>query len=112
MGRLNNARKVERTTDESEFIKILEIGENALPISNDSVTLAEEYLLIEIPGDIKSIENDDLELAVAWRDATRKAFTTALTGGYLVEEFFRIHKNSLLAGAYLLSRGKSISDFA
>ena len=66
------------------------------------------HLLIEIPGDIGSLQQHDPELARAWRAATRQAFTSALSSGYLVEEFYRQSRSGRPFGVYLLSRGKEI----
>jgi predicted GNAT superfamily acetyltransferase len=63
-----------------------------------------EHALIEIPGSIGSLQQHDPELAASWREATRRAFTEALTSGYLVREFYRQTRNGLPLGIYLLSR--------
>jgi predicted GNAT superfamily acetyltransferase len=81
----------------------------------DTTRLAEalkhQHALIEIPGDIGSLQQHDPELAVAWREATRLAFTEALASGYLVEEFSRRNRDEQQFGVYLLSRGKKVEDF-
>ena len=82
------------------------------PVTN---TLAEglkpQHVLIEIPADIAPLQQDEPELARAWREATRQAFTTALKYGYLVEEFYRQSRDGLRLGVYVLSRGKRMGDF-
>jgi predicted GNAT superfamily acetyltransferase len=60
------------------------------------------HAFIAIPRDINALP---AELAVLWRNATRRAFTAALDQGFVVANFFRD------IGAYLLTRG-SIEDFA
>jgi predicted GNAT superfamily acetyltransferase len=65
--------------------------------------------LIEIPGDIGSLQQNEPELAARWREATRHAFTEALASGYIVEEFYRRDRNGQKSGAYLLSRGEEFS---
>ena len=62
-----------------------------------------DYLLIDVPGDISVLQQQNPELAVAWRNATRAAFTDALDAGYTVEEFYRIEREGQSAGCYLLS---------
>jgi predicted GNAT superfamily acetyltransferase len=62
-----------------------------------------DYLLIDVPADIGVLQQQNPELAVAWRDATRAAFTDALAAGYTVEEFYRIEREGQSAGCYLLS---------
>ena len=51
-----------------------------------------DYLLIDVPADIGVLQQQNPELAVAWRHATRAAFTDALNAGYTVEEFYRIER--------------------
>lgn len=62
-----------------------------------------DYLLIDVPADIGVLQQQNPELAVAWRNATRAAFTDALDAGYTVEEFYRIEREGQSAGCYLLS---------
>ncbi len=57
-------------------------------------------VVIEIPFDIIAIEKEDRETAVLWRQATRKAFTTAFAAGFIVTDFVR----GIRAGSYLLER--------
>ena len=62
-----------------------------------------DHLLIDVPADIGLLQQQNPELAVAWRNATRAAFTDALAAGYTVEEFYRIEREGQSAGCYLLS---------
>jgi predicted GNAT superfamily acetyltransferase len=62
-----------------------------------------DHLLIDVPADIGVLQQQNPELAVAWRNATRAAFTDALAAGYTVEEFYRIEREGQSAGCYLLS---------
>jgi len=62
-----------------------------------------DYLLIDVPADIGVLQQQNPELAVAWRNATRAAFIDALAAGYTVEEFYRIEREGQSAGCYLLS---------
>ncbi|MGI8856216.1 MAG: GNAT family N-acetyltransferase [Thermomicrobiales bacterium] len=60
-------------------------------------------LRIEIPADIQAVKATDPARALAWRMATRAAFTDALTHGYRVTDYRapRFHRPE--CGCYLLS---------
>jgi predicted GNAT superfamily acetyltransferase len=64
-----------------------------------------EHLLIEIPSDIDSLRRERPELARAWQEVTRGAFTQALASGYVVRDFIRRGVNGKQTGAYLLNLG-------
>lgn len=66
----------------------------------------QEQVLVEIPSDINTLQQENLALAVQWREATRQAFCEALDAGYIVEEFYRDVRSEQRCGAYLLSRAK------
>lgn len=63
------------------------------PSGNDAVRVA-------IPFDVGSLMDDDLGLAIAWREATRAVFERYLSDGYEVADFTRGRP----ASAYLLER--------
>ena len=88
--------------DLRKLLSLVQTGPNGWPQSQPVSALAEEQILIEIPGDIGLLQNENPELAVAWRDATRSAFTEAITAGYVVEEFYRLDRHGELVGCYLL----------
>lgn len=48
-----------------------------------------DKLLIEIPGDINAVQQQNPEAAFEWRQRTRRAFTDALEAGYAVRDFYR-----------------------
>lgn len=48
-----------------------------------------DKLLIEIPGDINAVQQQNPEAAFEWRQRTRSAFTDALGAGYVVRDFYR-----------------------
>jgi predicted GNAT superfamily acetyltransferase len=76
------------------------------PAENDlAPALSRQRVAIEIPGDIGSIERDDIGLAREWRRATRKAFAEALKAGFVVKEFCRSVRGQQGPGAYLLEKG-------
>ena len=66
-------------------------------------SLDHDHVLIDVPADIGVLQEQNPELATAWRDATRSAFTDALGAGYTVAEFYRIERWGQSAGCYLLS---------
>lgn len=63
-------------------------------------SLGNDAVRVAIPSDVGSLMDDDMELAVAWRAATRTALTHYLDAGYQVEEFERGRTTS----AYVLTR--------
>lgn len=46
-------------------------------------------LLVEVPTDLVALKEHDLELAKAWRDLTREAFTTLFARGCVARDFVR-----------------------
>lgn len=70
--------------------------------------LARQRIAIEIPGDIGTIERDDISLAREWRLATRRAFTAALQAGFVVKEFCRSVRGQQGPGAYLLEKAEEL----
>ena len=53
----------------------------------------EEYLAIEIPTDINKLQEENIELAVEWRKATRKAFIEAFANGFQAKGFSRMKRD-------------------
>ena len=62
-----------------------------------------DKLLIEIPGDINTIQQQSPELAREWRERTRRAFTEAIDAGYVVFDFFRETRGDEKVGIYILN---------
>lgn len=60
-------------------------------------------ILIEIPGDINALVEENPEAALEWRQRTRKAFTEAIEAGYVVKDFYRENDR----GVYILSNENS-----
>lgn len=108
--RLKNASRV----PEIEKIRpLVRVETHDIPRRGDlSEGLSQKRIFIEIPADINNLQQRDSQLAAEWRVVTRWAFTEALAAGYLVEEFYRQSRSDERFGVYLLSRGKSIDDFA
>jgi len=51
--------------------------------------LKQESLSIQIPHDIGRLQQEDIKLALEWRQATRSAFTQSLAAGFTVVSFDR-----------------------
>jgi predicted GNAT superfamily acetyltransferase len=64
----------------------------------------QQYLAIEIPTDINSLQRESPALAAEWREATRVAFSDAFGAGYLVEDFYGSPGKDRPFGTYVLSR--------
>jgi predicted GNAT superfamily acetyltransferase len=85
-------------------LPLVSVGADGSPQSGgQGRTGGEEYLSIEIPGDIAGLQREQPNAAVEWREATRRAFTEALGSGYRVEEFYRRSRSRRPSGVYLLS---------
>lgn len=59
-----------------------------------------DKLLVEIPADINALQEQTPELALDWRERTRREFTEAIAAGYTVLDFYREGKS----GFYILGR--------
>jgi predicted GNAT superfamily acetyltransferase len=91
---------------------LVEAGADGSPLGTVKTDgLSIKHLLIEIPGDIGSLQEHEPELAARWRKATRHAFTEAMAAGYRVEEFYRRSRNGERYGVYLLSRRGEGEEF-
>lgn len=68
-----------------------------------------ECLLVAVPGNFQTIKSLDLQLAVAWRNITRKIFTTYLGRGWQVTDMVKdsLHEDQYL---YVLERGGRNGD--
>jgi predicted GNAT superfamily acetyltransferase len=67
--------------------------------------LAGAQAFIEIPSDINSVQRQNAEQAMRWREVTRRAFTEAFAAGFHVSDFFRQSRSGQSVGVYVLSRG-------
>ena len=66
--------------------------------------LAGVQTFIEIPSDINSMQQQNAEQAVRWREVTRRGFTEAFAAGFHVADFFRPSRSGPSVGVYVLSR--------
>ena len=103
----------QQTPVEPERIPCLvQFGANNAPQRNEPSRFpGQEHLSIEIPADINALQNENPELVVEWREATRWAFTEAMASGYFVEEFCRSSRDSQPVGNYLLSHREKVEHF-
>jgi predicted GNAT superfamily acetyltransferase len=63
-----------------------------------------DKLLIEIPGNINAVQQQNPARAREWRQQTRRAFTNAINNGYTVVDFYRETRGEEKVGIYILSR--------
>jgi predicted GNAT superfamily acetyltransferase len=80
--------------DAQTLLRLDEDGQPILARSEDF-----ENVLIEVPGPNYFTTGNEERVRV-WREATRRAFTSALEAGYIVEEFLRQAEK----GVYVLQR--------
>ena len=89
--------------DLRKLMPLVQRRRDGWPQSQPLAARLDQQVLIEIPDDIGSLQQQNPELAVAWRKATRSAFTEAFAAGFIVEEFYRLDRDGELVGCYLLS---------
>lgn len=83
---------------------LVQVSSGCVPKTNQSSEiLVNEYLSIEIPGGINTLQHEHPQLALEWREATRWAFTKALDNDYVVEEFYCTTRDDRSIGVYLLT---------
>ncbi len=91
--------------DISQTPVLVAVGESEEPVLIDQAIAAKpDRILIEIPADIKAIEQENFDLARRWRLATRIAFSDALASGYMVEDFVRQNNEGTRIGSYILRK--------
>ena len=88
---------------------MVELGGDNVPIYHDLTrTAASGTVFIEIPSRITEIEKTRPDLAVEWREVTRRAFTGAIADGFVIVDFVR----GADSGRYLLRRTQTMEDLA
>jgi len=91
---------------------LVQVGPNNVPQRGQSSEVAgQSDVSIEIPADINALQRESPELAARWREATRWAFSQALSSGYLIEDFCGASRNDQPVGVYLLTAGKRVKHF-
>ncbi|MCA1605633.1 MAG: hypothetical protein LC775_09220, partial [Acidobacteria bacterium] len=89
---------------------LVRVGPNNTPQMCPSAEVTgQKYLSIEIPADVNTLHRESPELTARWREATRGAFSEAISSGYLVEDFYGSSRNNQALGVYLLLRGESLN---
>jgi predicted GNAT superfamily acetyltransferase len=100
-----------REIESRNFPALLRVSSGCRPLKTGlSESTDNQHLSIEIPGDINALQREDPKLALAWREATRWAFTQALESGYLVEDFYATSNDAQAVGVYLLTLRKMIDQ--
>lgn len=89
----------EKLPKDPEGATVLAVGDSGEPKLKDDTRAG--TVVIEIPGNINELIIKDSELAIRWRDASRQAFTNALSGGFTVTEFYRSDKEGRPIGCYV-----------
>jgi len=86
--------------------KLVELTAGNVPRLNEGANLsgaaAAPALLVDIPADIAAVQRASTELAKAWRETTRQAFTEAFAAGYRAVEFYTQRQAQPRYGSYLL----------
>ncbi len=102
--RLNTKGQNKTSSLERDSVaRFVEVGPSNVPqaVQSSQVT-GQKYASIEIPADINALQRASAELGVRWREATRRAFSEALSSGYQVEDFYGSSRNGQPVGVYLL----------
>ncbi|MDI1243680.1 MAG: GNAT family N-acetyltransferase [bacterium] len=105
-----NSASVEKNDDAFQgSVRLLTNSNSGMPepLADLTELTSADSVLIEVPTDMISIESSDFELARKWREESRRAFSEAISAGFVVTEYFRKNEQ---AGSYLLQR-KRIDDF-
>ena len=98
--------------ESEQVLPLVQLGPDDVPRRSDLTEgLSHEQALIEIPADINAFGKRGGELALAWREATRRAFTEAIAAGYLVTDFSRRSRGDRRLGVYHLRRNRRPDDF-
>lgn len=69
-------------------------------------TFTKKVVVLPIPGDITKLKREDPELALEWRMATREAFETLLSSGYIVADFSSELHEGGRRNAYILVKAQ------
>lgn len=93
----------DRHLDDS--VPLVQVEADDSPQRNDLAEgLKHDYVSIEIPADIDSLQQRNPETAFRWRQETRWAFTEAINAGYFVAAFVRSTRGEKRIGKYLLKK--------
>jgi predicted GNAT superfamily acetyltransferase len=94
------------------IVPLVRLGPDRVPYASEMPEgTFTKHVIIEIPADIILLQRESHQLAIQWREATRRAFTNAMAAGYLVEDFYRLVREGQHFGIYLLTFGHMEEDF-
>ncbi len=86
---------------------LVQVGPGNVPQRSQSLEVrSHKDVAIEIPADINGVHHQTPELADKWREATRWAFSEALSVGYQIEDFYGLSRNGQAVGVYVLRHQK------
>ena len=97
-----NGEKPQPEVNLENVKRLVQLEKGEIPQTFDLTD--EEYLAIEIPTDINKLQEENIELAVEWRKATRKAFIEAFANGFQAKGFSRMKRDGQEYGVYLLHK--------
>lgn len=91
---------------------LVQVGPNNAPQKGQASEIAgHNDVSIEIPADINALQRERPELAMKWREATRWAFSEAISSNYQIDDFRGASRNDQSVGVYLLSYHKKVKGF-
>jgi predicted GNAT superfamily acetyltransferase len=102
MARKQSAR-ANNAVSRPKAVRLLRNSDSGRPEADASIkeTSAMNFVAIEIPADINSIERADFDLARNWREQTRRVFSEAFSEGFVIVGYFLENERT---GSYLLER--------
>jgi predicted GNAT superfamily acetyltransferase len=99
-------RQSEFSDEFSTTLPLVEMNADSSPRLNEQISLTgaadAPAVTIAIPHNIAALQQASTELAIAWREKTRAAFTSAFSAGYTAVEFFDLRAQQPRHGKYLL----------
>lgn len=99
--------------DRATIACLVQVGPNNVPQRGQASEITDHNdISIEIPADINALQRESPELAMRWREATRWAFSEAISSNYQIDDFCGASRNDESVGVYLLSYDKKDKGFA
>lgn len=94
-----------RTVSARTALRLLRNSNSGRPEREATIddAFAANFVAIEIPADINSIEREDFDLARKWREETRRVFSETLSEGFVVVDYFLENERT---GFYLLEKAQ------
>ncbi|HEX4901135.1 MAG TPA: hypothetical protein VFV61_11425 [Pyrinomonadaceae bacterium] len=101
------------TPDRATIACLVQVGPNNVPQRGRASELTDHNdISIEIPADINALQRESPQLAMRWREATRWAFSEAISSNYQIDDFCGASRHDESIGVYLLSYDKKDKSFA